>query len=69
MFGLDELKKKSETRGDPVICPVIACGTQVKKMTKGILKSLDVWFEKVGVQRIPAKLRGHGGLLFFLPIF
>ncbi len=46
MFGLEELKEKTEIRGDTVICPVAACKTQVKKMTKGILKSLDAYLEK-----------------------
>jgi len=46
MFGLEELKEKTEVRGDTVVCPVIGCETQVRKMTKGILKSLDAYLEK-----------------------
>jgi len=37
MFGLEELKKKIEVKGDIIICPVIGCENQVKKMTKGVL--------------------------------
>jgi len=46
MFGLEELKKKIEVKDDTIICPVIECETRVKKMTKGVLKSLDTYLEK-----------------------
>lgn len=46
MFGQEELKKKIEIQGDTIVCPVIGCETQVKKMTKGVLKSLDDYLEK-----------------------
>ena len=46
MFGSEELKKKFEIEGDTILCPVIGCGNQVKKMTKGVLKSLDAYLEK-----------------------
>jgi len=46
MFGLEELKKKIEVKGDTIICPVIGCENQVKKMTKGVLNSLDAYLEK-----------------------
>ncbi len=46
MFGLEELKEKIQARGNTVVCPVIGCETQVKKMIKGILKSLDAYLEK-----------------------
>ena len=40
MFGWAELKKKS------IVCPVIGCETQVRKMTKSVSKSLDAYLEK-----------------------
>ena len=46
MFGLEELKKKIEIEEDTIICPIIGCENQVKKMTKGVLKSLDAYLEK-----------------------
>jgi len=46
MFGLAELKKKTEIREGAVGCPVIRCKTQVKKMTKGTPQSLDAYLEK-----------------------
>lgn len=46
MFGLEELKKKIEKEGDTIICPVIGCETRVKKMTKGVLRSLDAYLKK-----------------------
>ncbi|GFP24687.1 hypothetical protein HKBW3S43_00111 [Candidatus Hakubella thermalkaliphila] len=46
MFGLEELKKKIEVEGDTIICPIIGCENQVKKMAKGVLKSLDAYLEK-----------------------
>jgi hypothetical protein len=46
MFGLEELKKKIEVKGDTIICPVIGCENQVRKMTNGVLKSLDAYLEK-----------------------
>jgi len=46
VFGLGELKKKTEIRERTVVCPVIRCKTQVKKMTKGIPQSLDAYLEK-----------------------
>jgi hypothetical protein len=46
MFGLKELKRKIEVEGDTIVCPVIGCEKRVKKMTKGVLKSLDAYLEK-----------------------
>ncbi len=46
MFGLEELKKKIEIEEDTIICPIIRCENQVKKMTKEVLKSLDAYLEK-----------------------
>lgn len=46
MLGLEKLKKKIEVEGDTIRCPVIGCENQVKKMTKGVLKSLDGYLEK-----------------------
>lgn len=46
MFGFDELKKKIEIQQDTIVCPIVGCGNRVKKMTKGILKSLDAYLEK-----------------------
>ncbi len=46
MFGLRELRKKTEIRKHTVVCPVIRCKTQVEKMTKGIPQSLDAYLEK-----------------------
>ena len=56
MFGLEELKKKIEIQGDTIVCPVIGCETQVKKMTKGVLKSLDAYLEKGEDKRIPRNI-------------
>jgi len=46
MFGLEELKKKIEIEGDTILCPIIGCENQVKKITKGALKSSDAYLEK-----------------------
>jgi len=46
MFGLEELGKKIDVKGDMIICPVVGCEAQVKKMTKGVLKSLDAYLGK-----------------------
>jgi len=46
VFGLAELKKKTEIRDGTVVCPVIWCKTQVKKMIKGIPQSLDAYLGK-----------------------
>jgi hypothetical protein len=46
MFGLEDLKKKIGVEGDTIICPIIECENQVKKMTKGVLESLDAYLEK-----------------------
>jgi len=46
MFGIEELKKKIELEGDTIICPVIGCEARVKKMIKGVPKSLDAYLEK-----------------------
>lgn len=46
MFGLEELKEKIEVKGDMIICPVIGCENQVKKMKRRVLKSLDAYLEK-----------------------
>jgi len=46
MFGLEELKEKIEAKGDMIICPVIGCETQVKKMTGDVLKPLDAYLGK-----------------------
>ncbi len=45
MFGLAELKKRIEIRGNIAVCPVIECKTQVKKMTKGTPQSLDAYLQ------------------------
>ncbi len=46
MFGLQELKKKVEVEGDTIVCPVIGCEARVKKMVKGVPRSLDAYLEK-----------------------
>jgi len=46
MFGLQELKKEIQVEGDTIICPIIGCEKQVKKMTKRVLKSLEAYLEK-----------------------
>lgn len=38
MFGLEELKKKIEVEVATIICPVIGCENEVKKMTKADLR-------------------------------
>jgi len=48
MFGLEELKKKIDVKGDMIICPVIGCETQVKKMKRGIPESSDGYLKKRG---------------------
>ena len=46
MFGWAELKKKIEVEGDTIICPIIGCENQVRKMTKSVPKSLDAYLGK-----------------------
>jgi len=46
MFGWAELKKKIEVEGDTIICPIIGCKNQVRKMTKSVPKSLDAYLGK-----------------------
>ena len=46
MFGLKELKEKIKIEGDTIACPVIGCETRIKKMIKGVPKSLDAYLEK-----------------------
>jgi len=46
MFGLEELKKKVEVGEDTITCPVIGCENRVKKMIKGVSRSLDAYLEK-----------------------
>lgn len=46
MFGFQELKKRIEVEQDTVECPVIRCENRVKRMTKGVPRSLDAHLEQ-----------------------
>lgn len=45
MFGLRELKESIMVERDVVVCPVLGCENRVKKITRGVLRALDGYFE------------------------
>jgi hypothetical protein len=48
MFGYDELRSAGAVKQNPTMCPVLGCSTQVNRMTRGILRSLDDYLQKGG---------------------